>query len=135
MFPDTFRGCSGATEDLGDLDFDVEALEAERAARRSRRAPSLSWSLVGGGEAWMEAEVMMMGLALLELGESSQREIVWLRILDKELKEVIVVEDGLVEGKTDRSGEDCGGCCPFDGVGGRDGGVQDISEVFSVVAS
>ena len=35
----------------------------------------------------------------------------------------------------DRSGEDCACCCPFDGTGGRDGGVQDMSDVFSVVAS
>ena len=98
MFPDAFKGCSAVAEDLGDLDFAVGDFEAERAARRSRRACSLSCSLVGGGEAWMEAEVMMMGLALFGLGESSQREIVWLSVLDRELKEVIVVEEGFVEG-------------------------------------
>ena len=102
--PEAFRGWSGPAEDaedLGDfddLDLDAVDLAAERAARRASLAWSLSCSLVGGGEAWMEAEVIIVALTLEVAGESSQREIVWLRVLDRESREVMVVEDGLVEG-------------------------------------
>ena len=46
----------------------------------------------------MEADVIIVVLPSAVKGESSQREIVWLRVLDRESREVIVVEDGLVEG-------------------------------------